>query len=517
MTARRRITLTVLALLLAFWMFVAWSIPYNPIDDFQWGMEDGLRWWLGGLLNGRYVGNFFTVVMCRFPPVKTLTMGGGMFLIPVLTAVLAARGDETRFLSTLLLSNLCILLMPPIVWQEIYGWVSGFSIYGVSTLLFLTWLLVLRYRAEPGPDPAPRRRVWICALFLLTLALGMFVENLTLLLLGACLSLTIRTLRLRPSLSLFAACLLGAALAAAPMFCNGVVRELSGSGSAVNGLRTLIFSPGDSPAAVAAAVAGRYVKWVLPYGFLRGIHLALPLSLLTASALWNGPLRPLAPLGLLPLAFHRFLKALPFYWDAEPGPGWILVSALCWLLPVLALLVQREEWPLRRNLLMVYLAAPLSLLPLAPLNTIGHRLCFFPMVMLILAAAATAAPLLRPLPVICGTAAVLAALMVLWGGRNAASLACTQLREQLIREAARTGQKVLVLPTERSETAPGNVRDPENLEYASYFRRFYHISEDVTLVFPGEGSFEYWPDIPQELWDNRLVLPPSDDFTPSLP
>ena len=93
MTARRRITLTVLALLLAFWLFVAWSIPYSPIDDFQWGMEDGLRWWLGGLLNGRYVGNFFTVVMCRFPPVKTLMMGGGMFLIPVLTAVLAARGD----------------------------------------------------------------------------------------------------------------------------------------------------------------------------------------------------------------------------------------------------------------------------------------------------------------------------------------------------------------------------------------------------------------------------------------
>ena len=86
-------------------------------------------------------------------------------------------------------------------------------------------------------------------------------------------------------------------------------------------------------------MAGRYVKWVLPYGFLRGIYLALFLSLLTASALWNGSLRPLALLGLLLLAFYCFLKALPFYWDAEPGLGWILVSVLCWLLPVLALLV----------------------------------------------------------------------------------------------------------------------------------------------------------------------------------
>lgn len=510
MTARRRLTLAALTILLVFWLFIAWSVPYSSVDDFQWGLEEGLRWWLGGLLNGRYVGNFFTVVMCRFPLVKAALMGGSMFLIPVLSAVLAARGEEERFLPALLLCNACILLMPPIVWQEIYGWVSGFSIYGISTLLFLVWSILLR-RAVRRRRPMSRAFF----LFFLTLALGMFVENLTLLLLGLSLLLSVYALWDREPRAPFWACLLGAVLAVIPMFFNGVVLELAGSGSAVNGLRTLIFSQEDGLAGIIAAVTARYVKWVLSYGFLRGIHLALPLGLLTACAFWNGPLRPLALTGILPLAFHRYLKGLDFFWDAKPGAGWILVSSLCWLLPALALLVQRESWRTRCGRLFFYLSAPLSLLPFALLYTMGHRLCFFPMVMLILTAADTAAPLLRRLPVTRGIAAVLAALMVLWGGRSASSLACTQLRAQLIREAARTGQDILVLPTDRSETA--NVRDPETLEYASYFRRFYHIGEDVTLVFPGEGSFESWPDLSREQWDNQLILPPSDDFVPILP
>ena len=44
-----------LALLTAaflFCLFLAWAVPYSYVDDMQWGMEQGLNWWLGGLLNG---------------------------------------------------------------------------------------------------------------------------------------------------------------------------------------------------------------------------------------------------------------------------------------------------------------------------------------------------------------------------------------------------------------------------------------------------------------------------------
>ena len=69
---------------LVFYLYIAWSVPYSTTDDLQWGMDQGLRWWLQGSLNRRYVGNFFAVAMCHSPLVKTLVMGLTMFAIPLL-------------------------------------------------------------------------------------------------------------------------------------------------------------------------------------------------------------------------------------------------------------------------------------------------------------------------------------------------------------------------------------------------------------------------------------------------
>ena len=55
------------------------------------------------------------------------------------------------------------------------------------------------------------------------------------------------------------------------------------------------------------------------------------------------------------------------------------------------------------------------------------------------------------------------------------------------------------------------------MEYASYFRQFYGISEDVTLIFLPGGSDRTWPDYTLEQWENRLEFAPSDDFVSSLP
>ena len=107
-----------LAAVLLFDLFLALAVPYSSTDDWLWGMEEGLRWWLGGLLNGRYAGNFFAVIMCRAPAVKVLVMGGTMFLIPWCMARLAARGDRRKELPLFLACHAGILLMPPIMWRE---------------------------------------------------------------------------------------------------------------------------------------------------------------------------------------------------------------------------------------------------------------------------------------------------------------------------------------------------------------------------------------------------------------
>ena len=186
-TAVRRLAL---AAVLLFDLFLALAVPYSSTDDWLWGMEEGLRWWLGGLLNGRYAGNFFAVIMCRAPAVKVLVMGGTMFLIPWCMARLAARGDRRKELPLFLACHAGILLMPPIMWRENYGWVSGFGNYVISVLVFLVWLLALRWVADARPRMGP----WSVLLFFLALTAGLFVENLTILFLGASLILALYAL-----------------------------------------------------------------------------------------------------------------------------------------------------------------------------------------------------------------------------------------------------------------------------------------------------------------------------------
>lgn len=510
MKSRRWITPSVLALLLAFWMFVALCIPYCPIDDFQWGMEQGLRWWLGGLLNGRYVGNMFSVVMCRFPPAKVVLIGLSMFLIPTLAAWLAIRGKRDGFLPALLLCHAGILLMPPLMWNEVYGWVSGFSIYGVSTLFVLIWFLVLRQ--------VERRRTRTGLLFLLTLFLGLFVENVTLTVLGASLVLVLFSLRHKSLRLPFLACLLGATLALIPMFFNSVVTQLLSSGTALNELRHLSFLPHDGPLAILHDILKRYVETLLPIAFLRGSHFAVPLALITACAFWNGPLRPMALSAVVPLVYRAHMMALPTsFWKTEVGPLEDLIILLSWFLPVLALAVQRESTQLRQRQILVYLAAPVSLLPFAATTTIGHRMFLLPLALVLLTAADVSLPLLRRRGALFLTGAALIGLMFLWGGRCGEALACTSLRTELIREAIDTGADTLILPNDRQYAITVRLRNPGSVEYAYYFREFFHIPQDVTLVFLPAGSCDDWPEISPEVWDARAVFQPSDDFVSNLP
>lgn len=46
---------------------------------------------------------------------------------------------------------------------------------------------------------------------------------------------------------------------------------------------------------------------------------------------------------------------------------------------------------------------------------------------------------------------------------------------------------------------------------------FYHIPNDIPLIFLPPGSHETWPEISEEQWEDRIELAPSKDFAPSLP
>ena len=500
----------VLLAALLFSLFLAWSVPYSATDDWLWGMEEGLGWWLGGTLNGRYGGNFFAVIMCRSQVVKTLVMGLVIFGLPLTMALLAAAGKRKQILPLFLAGYAGLLLMPPVMWQETYGWVSGFGNYVIPTLLFLVWLLAVRRAAETRK----KLKAWAGGLFLLSFFMGLFVEHLTVLFLGCSLVLVLYALWDRQLLLPFLACLAGSVLAVGAMFLNGVVAQLVDTGSALNGLRELTFSPEEGLWAAAGDIAGWYVGRLLPIAFLRGVHMALPMALITACAFWNSALRPLCLLGLVPVGCNILILRTEDF----SHPQRVALSALCWLLPLLALLVQRDGREKKVRRVLLYLCAPLALLPLAVTTTLGQRLYFFSTAILVLSAVDEAAPLLtRGRMALCLTALAAVGLMGVWGWRSADVLACSQLRCELTQQAVEEGQDTLILPTDRYERVVWATRNPWNVEYADYFRRFYQVPDDVTLIFLPAGSFEVWPQVTEEQWEQRLEFAPSKDYTPSLP
>lgn len=510
MSLKQHKTVTVVLLLtLACYLFFALAVPYSVTDDMQWGMEQGVRWWLGGLLNSRYVGNFFAVIMGHSPIVKTLVMGGSMFALPLFMTLLSVKWDDQIFLPFFLVCNVGILLMPGKMWLETYGWVSGFGNYVIPSVLFLLWLLIVRHVHQIKS----RRILWSVILFFLSLGMGLFVENLTIFflfvsLMGSLYALWETELRLPLWFSLA-----GSLLAVFIMFLNGLFSDLAQTGAALSGLRTLTFSLDDGLWPALCSMMDWYFFRLLPIAFLRGCHMAVPMAVITACAFWHSRLRPLTVLGLVPLITNYLLLNT----ENLRTPLFLTMSTISWALPLVALLVQDSPFQKKCKLVLLFLAAPLSLAPMAAVQTLGQRLYFFPTAILVMVAANALIPLLSHRSVRICIAGLGVALMVAWGSGQLTLLRCTNLRAQLMDEAIQTNQQTLILPVDRFEYTLWTTRNPWDVEFADYFRQFHHIPDDMTLIFLPTGSFELWPEISAEHWENRKALAPSKDYTSILP
>ena len=506
-TALRR---AVLAGMLLFDLYIAWTVFYSPLDDWQWSMDVGLWWLVTGVLNGRYMGNLFAVVMSRFPLLKTLSMGLCMFALPYFMARLAARERRERVLPLFVACNAGILLMPSVMWRETYFWVSGFGNFVVPTVFFLLLLLLLRHldrtRAHWGG--------WSLLLFFFLLFLGLFLENLTVLFTGACLLMLLlaqlwdRPFRL-PALAMLA----GSLLAAYLMLSNGIFTDLAETGEAVKGYRQLSFSLEDGLLSLVFQILRQYVWELLPRAFILGPHLAWPMAVITFFGFWHSSFRPACALALFPV-IHNLAVIYTDVYVSLPGG---IASCISWSLALLALVVQRSDRTVKFRRLLLFLAAPLSLLPLSVTSSLVHRHFFFPMSLLILLAADEAQEVLCRRWGWAFPSALLVGMMLRWGVPCWTVRGCTELREEIIAQAHETGEQTIVLPTDRYQYSVWSARDPWDVEKSHYFCQIHGFSDDITLVILPGGTYESWPDISQEQWDARREMHPSPDFVPFLP
>lgn len=170
-------------LILAFIIVFLFTLPFLYTgDDMQWGL-DPITWdYLKELVknphvNGRYLGNLFVLMMTKNIFVRAT------FMATTLCGIVFIIKKETK--SSYSIIWLLLLLMSPAIIAEAVVWTSGFTNYTISTLFLLLSLLTLR---KCYKNPTIINGV---GLFLLIIASSFFIENLTVFLVIATLTLNV--------------------------------------------------------------------------------------------------------------------------------------------------------------------------------------------------------------------------------------------------------------------------------------------------------------------------------------
>lgn len=464
-----RFALPVLAA--AFYLYIAFCVPYCH-DDWDWGLDIGLRQWLHAEVNSRYVGNFFVVVMTRSEFVKTLVMAACFFCVPLLVTWLAVGRYDTK---AYLFSNLLLLAMPQKLWQQTYGWVSAFSNFVLSAAAAL-WLLQILLRAPDKPAQEGGKRVLhLVGILLLSAACGLFYESLSVYLLaaslfGLCLCIPQKRRHAAPEL---AVCVLGAGAGLALILSNALFGELLDSGQALGGIRSLSFDVGEGFPALLKAVSGRYFRVILPGLFtmhpvLTGFTaLSAMAGALTAKrkAVVSVPVSLLAAVCALSLLFPIGDALRPYLSGA---------ALLCW---AAAAFLSREH---RGRRLFFLLSAALVLAPLAVTSELGPRLYYLPCLLL-----AVFALSLLPEKNAKGVTGLLLLLlafsMAFYIFIYTEIRSVTIARAEAIQAAVESGAESVTLPNDPYKYWWG--RNPTAESRMGYFREFYGIPVGMEVIF----------------------------------
>lgn len=505
---RRPARAAILLILLAACLWIAWCVPYTH-DDWDWGVSKGLHWWFSGEVNNRYVGSFFVIIMTRSQIVKTLILGGTMFALPLLAAAAATRDlPQSRF-PLAILGCAVLMTMPMESWQQTYGWVSSFSNFAVGGLFLLILILFLQSVTHSGGKTGGPA---LAALFLLTLATQLFTENLTVVLAAAAVLFALWSWRTGRNRSAALSLLAGAMLGLVLMFRNPLYSELAATGSAINGVRKLAFSLDDGPVRILLVVLQRFFDTILPELF---ISYPVLWDLIGVGCVWRAVKARRSPLLILPAVLFTCVLLSCCWVKAtylHRGLEWEFPIPMLriWGPPVfcILLILVLVTDPDRRLLLpgLALLAGALALLgPFAVLLVQGARCGFISAVLLLLLGLS----LLRDFPwnTLAAAAACLflAATLVFHIQVYRVIAGCTALREQLIQEAISQGSSRVILPTEDWKYFYFWERNPASAMRIPSYRTFYGIPEDLELVFLRPGSYNIWPDIPQEMIDTGTV------------
>lgn len=143
--------------------------PYSG-DDFSWmsiNFDSTLleKLMYDSSINGRYLGNFLAILMCKN------IIARGIIMSLTLTAIVYLLHRETKF--SRIFIWLMFLLMPLEIFRQVIPWTSGFTNYVISTLFLLIILILLNKIYY-------KKSVLLTILSIIVIFLGtFFIENLS--------------------------------------------------------------------------------------------------------------------------------------------------------------------------------------------------------------------------------------------------------------------------------------------------------------------------------------------------
>ena len=485
-----------------FWLWMAGNTPYG-LDDWQWGVSIGLEELKTGSLNNRYFGNALEVTVSRSFVLKTLLMGTMEAFIPLLSVMLVQRWRETRgeaaaddrFLVLLLvLANLIYLTLPREVRAQTYGWVAGFSNYGLAAFM----LIISQGILLDGRNPAEKHSLGFLAVsFLVGVLTQLVLENITIFMVGlAVFAVLVQLIEYRRCSAVSLAFLLGVVSGALIMFSGNIYRSLLTTGH-TEGVGRYLSYPVDMK-----------LPELIPFLYYRSLYLlpgnlwgnnwfactVIALSMAVAAKNLRPTLRTAVTFVCLCFALffvlNRFVGPIENYvsrWSDVLSQR--LHFLFFWLILILVPILFRNEKTIRRILLLLWFLSPLAIAPMAAVTSIPGR-CFLPTVVFLgefcLLLFQREAKQVRPSAQKVGITLLLLALlaytaqmMVIYTSLGKAE----RERETLIDEAVKTQASSLYLPDYPYEYDHFITEPLKGGGQIEYFREFYQIPDELELLF----------------------------------
>lgn len=485
-----------------FWLWISRNVPYG-IDDWQWGVSAGLEHLKTASLNSRYVGNALEVIVSRSKLLKTLLIGTMEALIPLLSVLLVQRWQEMQGVETaddrfpaflLTMANLIWLTLPREVWAQTYGWVAGFSNYGLAAFL----LVISQGILLEGENPAKKHSLGFLALSLVVgLMTQLVLESLTVFMVAlGIFSLFVQLLTYRRCGVLTLAFLLGIVSGALIMFSGNIYRSLLTTGHTEGVGRELSFTPGMSLPEILQIFSFRF-RYFMPGNLWGNNWLAcsvIALCMIPAAQVCGKLLRMAITGTSCGFAFffiwNHFLGPIEKYvsrWN-EYYTQWLHILFFVVIL-VLVLCLFRREKNLCLVLLLLWILCPLAISPMLAVSDMGGR-CFLPplvffeefCLLLLQREAREFPPPMRRI----GTALLAASLLISAVRLTVVFTAlgkAERQREKLIDEARETHVSGLYLPDYPYGDYHWITEPLKGGGQIQFFREFYQIPDDMELLF----------------------------------